>query len=357
MTFHLVLSRPTDLAAADLGAGQGLNPRHSMAALAEELDGIVHDGTGIRPSTMDRLLGRITRLRPLWWAMARSLRNQVRPGDVIYCSGEDVGVPVATLCGGLTGVHVTMMTHYVDRLKGHVALRLFRMRMKVSLFFTVSKPQADFLCRFLKLSSDRVIFVWDQTDTEFFSPGPQSTDKRRPLVMSVGLEQRDYSTLAAATHDLDVDVRISGYSADTSVLARALPAEMPENMIQKFYSWPDLQQLYRDADVVVVSLFPNKHAAGVQALMEGLACGRPVVIADSAGLVGYLDEPNTLRRVPVGDASAMRLAITELLANPDEATAMSSRALALARSRFLLSAYVTSISSALRSLNAKENCR
>lgn len=70
----------------------------------------------------------------------------------------------------------------------------------------------------------------EQTDTEFFIPGPVSGDKNRQTVVSVGLEKRDYRLLAAATADLDVDVKISGFSKDAKALSQAFPDTMPENM-------------------------------------------------------------------------------------------------------------------------------
>ena len=81
----------------------------------------------------------------------------------------------------------------------------------MDLFLACSQRQVDFLREHLGLPSDRVRLVWDHTDTRFFSPGPARRGPR-PVIASVGLEQRDYRTLAAATHDLDVDVRISGSS-------------------------------------------------------------------------------------------------------------------------------------------------
>ena len=38
---------------------------------------------------------------------------------------------------------------------------------------------------------------------------------------------------------------------------------MPENMSRKFYEWPDLVQLYRDADVIAVCLVDNRPLAKV----------------------------------------------------------------------------------------------
>lgn len=346
MAFHIVLNRPTDLVAARTGAAEGRNPRHSMAMLADRLDARVHDGSGLNPGPIDRWMARITRTRPLWWAVARNLRRAAAAGDVVFCTGEDVGVPVAAICGGR--LRVAVMAHHVDRAKAKIALRAVRAKRRVALFLTVARPQAEVLRRFLALSDARVRFVRDQTDTVFFSPGPAALDKPRSVLMSVGLEQRDYTTLARATEDLDVDVRISGFSADTRILDRAFPPIMPANMTRRFYSWPDLRQLYRDADIVVVSLFPNNYAAGVQALMEGLASGRPVVAVSTEGLQDYLGQPG-VRSVPPGDAAAMRAALVELLADPARRAHMAEAARAAAKGH-RAELYVEVIANALQEL-------
>jgi hypothetical protein len=90
----------------------------------------------------------------------------------------------------------------------------------------------------------------EQTDTQFFTPGSVSGEKKRQTVVSVGLEKRDCRLLATATADLDVDVKISGFSKDAKALSQAFPDTMPENMSRQFYESPDLVQLYRDADLI-----------------------------------------------------------------------------------------------------------
>lgn len=355
MAYHIVLNRPMDLAAVSQSAKKGLNPGNSMAELQRDLDATVHDGSDITPDWLDKSVGKLTRMSPLWWGIARKLRRDVRPGDAIFCTGEDVGLPVAALCGGAPNVHVTIMNHSIDSKKKQLALRLLRARTRVSVFFAVSQPQASFLRSYLNLSEDRVKFVWDQTDTEFFTPGPQSPEKYRPIVMSVGLERRDYSTLAKATADLGIDVRISGYSADTRVLSRAFPDILPDNMTRRFYSWPELLQLYRDADIVVVSLFPNTYAAGVQGFMEAMSCGRPVVVTVTEGLEGYLEESGNVRLIPPGDPTAMRTAITDLLAAPTESASPSiEQRFKLARKRHSCEQYVSTIAATLRSLTGEK---
>jgi len=348
--YHIVLNRPMDLNSITASAKDGLNPRNSMAELRDRLGAKVHDGSGLVPSTLDRLLARALRMSPLWWAIARKVQREVKPGDVIFCTGEDIGFPIAFLCGGRRNVHVTMMAHRVDNQKKRVALRLFGLKRRVSTFFTVSKPQEAFLKRFLNLGADRVSFIWDQTDTHFFRDGPSSPEKKRPLVMSVGLERRDYSTLAAATADLPLDVRISGYSADTRVLSNAFPDPLPTNMERRFYSWKELLQLYRDADVVVVSLFPNTYAAGVQGFMEAMSCGRPVIVTATAGLAGYLEPADTLELVQPGDAAGLRDAISRVLSNPEKSRQDAKRNLALAGERHTCERYVDAIAITMRRL-------
>ena len=351
MTYHIVLSRPTDLRTIRRQAEQGLNPRHSMAALADSLGATVHDGSGLEPSRFDRVIAALTRTKPLWWAIARKVRSEMAPNDAIFCTGEDIGIPVAALCGGRRGAHVAIMTHYIDRPKGLLAIHAFRLRYKVALFFTVAEQQAEFLRRVLKDKS-KVQFVWDQTDTQFFSPAATAAVNKRPVIMSVGLEQRDYGTLASATSDLDVDVRISGHSLDTRVITRAFPATLPANMTRRFYPWPELQQLYQLADIVVVSLFPNNYAAGVQAFMEALASGKPVVVSGTAGLTPYFSG-TTARVVPPGDAASMREAIVELLASPDIRATMGQEAVEVARHRFSLERYTADLSRALKGLRGR----
>nr|WP_246556938.1 glycosyltransferase [Bradyrhizobium liaoningense] len=123
-------------------------------------------------------------------------------------------------------------------------------------------------------------------------------------------------------------------------------------MTRRFYSWPDLLQLYRNADVVVVSLFPNSYAAGVQGLMEGLACGRPIVATETKGLEKYLKAPGKIVTVEPGNASGMRSAIIKLLEDHDERERLSERGAMLAAERHQLERYVNEIAASLRELAA-----
>lgn len=349
MTFHIVLDKKTDLDGIRTAAAAGERPGHAMGLLRDRLGAVVHapePDAKARPD--DRLRARLIGSRGTW-ALARRLAAETGPGDVIFCGGEHSGFPVAAVAGGRrNGPRVAMMVHNVDRVRAKMALKVFDLKRRASLIMSPSKPQIDYLAS-AGVPAEQLRFILDQTDIGFFSPGSQGS-KPRPLVVSVGLEQRDYRTLAAATETMDLDVRISGFSTDAAMLAETLPATMPANFHQAYYSWPDLARLYRDADVVVVAVRPNRYAAGVQALLEAMASGRPVIVTDSIGLSGYLDDTDAVTVVPQADPEAMRGAIAGLLADPLAAAQRGARAREIAQARYAAADHVGIIERALRAL-------
>lgn len=349
MAFHIAMPRrlgPQELSAVDVGGGR---PRMAIAMLARELGAQMHAPGNAPVSLADSLRARIAGPASLW-SMARDIARKVAPGDVVFAGSEAGGLQIGKACAGLAGKpKVCMFVHNLDRPRGRMALKLFGTRRNTERLMACSDLQTSFLRRYLGMDESQVEFVWDHTDDAFFCPGAASPSKKRPLIVSVGLEQRDYRTLAAATADMDVDVKISGFSEDAEVLRRSFPDVLPANMSRKFYEWQDLVQLYRDADVVVVSVHENKYAAGVQSLMEGMACGRPVVASATAGLRSYLDE-DVVTSFPPGDVAALRSAIERTLRDSAAAEARASKGLELARRRHGIDRFVNQIAGSLRAL-------
>jgi glycosyltransferase involved in cell wall biosynthesis len=190
----------------------------------------------------------------------------------------------------------------------------------------------------------------EQTDTTFFTPGPASLDKRRPVITSGGLEKRDYRTLAAATYDLDVDVKISAFSPNAAKTARAFPKVIPDNMSHGFYDWPELVQLYRDADIVVISLLNNNYSAGLTTLFEAMACRRPVVITKIQGLINDLAASGIVTGVNPEDPTGLRQAIVNLLNNPKEAEAQAQRGYELTLRQYNSEQYIKTLATKLMSI-------
>jgi len=351
---HVLLHAPLEVDARQKAVQAGLAPRQVMLDLAEELQAVLHTPEGVRTTPLDRVLGLLIG-GPAAWATARALAPQLSSHDCVFSDSEAVGFPLAAVLQVRRGrPRMTVFVHNVNRPRARLALLLLRLGRGVDVFLACSGPQASFLRRTSNARS-AVELVSDSMDLDFFTPGPARAEKPRPLIASVGLEQRDYRLLAAATADLDVDVRISAASADTRPTKRALPSELPANMTRRFYDWRELVQLYRDADVVVISLFENDYAAGVQALMEAQACRRPVVVSATTGLQGYLDEG--VVTVPPGDEAALRRAVTALLEDPVAAVELAERGHRVARTRYRDDEYVRAVAGATLAPAASEPAR
>lgn len=351
MGYHIVTGPRVDAAALGAEAAQGLRPRHAVAELAEALDARIHHAEGAQPSIGDRLCARVMG-RADAWALARQIAGRViGDGCVVYCTGEDVGIPLAAICARRKiKARIAVFAHNLDRPRSRIGLRLFGAARAVSLFVACARHQTEYLAASVGVPAKRLWLVWDSVDMQFFTPGPASAHKARPLVVATGLEQRDYRTLAAATADMDVDVRITGFSRDARARSRAFPPQLPWRWQQGFVEWRELVQLYRDADVVVVSTFPTTYAAGVQSLMEAMSCARPVIATATEGLREYVNDPGTVLAVPPGDGAAMRTAIAGLLADPGLAVQMARRGHDQAVARFDQAKLMTLLISRLRAL-------
>jgi glycosyltransferase involved in cell wall biosynthesis len=102
----------------------------------------------------------------------------------------------------------------------------------------------------------------------------------------------------------------------------------------RFLPPEEFRQQYADASVVVVCTNVTPNASGVTSLMEALSMGRPTIVSDNPALRDYFPPDDTVLVVPVGDAAALRKAITYVLENPDTAETMGQKARAFAEQRF-----------------------
>ena len=151
---------------------------------------------------------------------------------------------------------------------------------------------------------------------------------------------RDYGPLLEAAAGLDAPVRIA---ADEGLLP---PRPLPRNVETGRVSQREFVDLMRRASVVAVALAASSdRSAGQQTYLNAMAMGKPVVVTDALGVRDYIEPGRTGLVVPVGDANAMREAITWALdpAHRVEAEEMGRRARTEARERFSPEAYGASV--------------
>jgi glycosyltransferase involved in cell wall biosynthesis len=92
----------------------------------------------------------------------------------------------------------------------------------------------------------------------------------------------------------------------------------------------ELPARYAAAHVVVVPSLARE-TFGLAAL-EGLACGRPVIVSDRGGLPEVVGSAGLV--VPAGDVEALAAALAELLGDPARRLALGEQAAARARESF-----------------------
>lgn len=328
MKYHIALADSGNLEITALNAKAGKCPQHPMWDISQILGAEFHQPQGYKVLPIDKICAQIIG-RPEYWALARSLSSKLKEDDFIYCDGEHIGIPIATLCGASRArPKIAVLVHNLNRRKGHLALKLFNIASKVDLFVCNISSQAEFLRHYLRLPQSRVYRVPSPPgiDTSFFKPQPASYKKLRPVIGSGGMEQRDYHTLADATKDLDVDVKVCAFFACVDASRRNLPEVLPNNMSCRFYELPDLAQLYCDSDLVVVTLFKNNYEAGMTTIFEAMACRRPVIVTRSSeGTIGELIDKGIVTGVAPGDPIGLKQAIQKLLNNPQLAQTQAER--------------------------------
>lgn len=326
MNYHIILSIPFDLEGIHNQAEAGKRPRHAMWDLGQTLGATIHKPQPEMATLQDQISSKIFSSQPEQWALARKLARELTANDTVFCVGEDVGLPLAWLCkGNPNRPKLVVKVMAPERFRVRTMMSLFKLDQAIDLFLTNTQIKANTIQETLNIGPERVYVLPEQTDARFFSPAAAEA-KTRSLIASAGREQRDYKTLAEATQGMELDIEVCALSPNASKGTQvAFPDPIPANMTFHPHDWPEFRQMYRNADLVVVSLLDNHYSAGLTVLMEAMACCRPVIITRTPGLSEVLIDKGIVAGVAPGNADDMRQIITHYLNNPDEAKALAEK--------------------------------
>jgi glycosyltransferase involved in cell wall biosynthesis len=196
----------------------------------------------------------------------------------------------------------------------------------------------------------RAFVVHNAVDLEEFTPAPwpDAPPYRVGIVANFAPFKRheDFIRTAAlvAADGIDAEFWIVGDDTegkDRRRVLETLAASLGQQQRVKFLGHrKDVPDLIRQLHVVVLT---SQFEPFGRAVIEAMACGRPVVATRDGGVPEIIDEGETGFLAEVGDCAAMARAIATLLRDRGQWERLSRNAAAAARRRFSLDAHVARI--------------
>lgn len=328
----------------------GNRPRADYLELAKGFDAEIIDYVAARKiagrigKALERVGGANLVLAFACWRVRGSYQ-------AIVTDGEQVGLPLAALLKltpGARPVHM-MIVHVISERKKTVFLDWLAVQSAIDRFITYSRWQQRFIMERWKLGSDRVLWTPFMVDQEFFAAEritPSSS--LRPQICAVGLERRDYDTLLRAVKDVDVNVVVAAASPWAKGTDGIATKTIPGNVTVRKFTQYELRQLYADSCFMVMPLHTVSFQAGVTAILECLAMGKPVICSRVPGQTDVLIHDENGRYVSAGDPTSLKTEILRLLSRPEEAVRLGANGRRLIETQINLDVYVKRLTGFLR---------
>lgn len=165
------------------------------------------------------------------------------------------------------------------------------------------------------IPADRVALVPLQVDQQWYRPSPRPPE--RPTVGAAGVEFRDYPTLVEAAAGLPgvrflVNPQSPWSRKDPGITAEGLPANVELRQLEV----DGIRDFYDELTAVAVPLHENDTAAGLTAVLQGMAMGKPVICTRTSGRASVITDGVNGLLVDPGDVTGWRRAISAVTADP-----------------------------------------
>ena len=246
-----------------------------------------------------------------------------RNGTFYFANAENTALPLALLLKLRRRSTLALIGHRLTTPLKTRLIRGFDLLRHSGMVFCYSRTQERHVIERLGMPADRVRRIPFQVDEQFFAPAAEPAVGQG--VVSVGREMRDYPTLFAALEGTGVPVTVVASSPWSKRADQTAERPIPGNVtLRRNLSHRALRELYRQAAVVVIPLENVDFPAGITAVLEAQACGRPVVVSSSDGIADTVEEASAVM-VPCGDPAALRAAVLQLIEHPDEAQRVAER--------------------------------
>jgi glycosyltransferase involved in cell wall biosynthesis len=263
-------------------------------------------------ATIPGLRGRLVRALPYRLAQLLEVLLRGRDYDAVFTWSDAPAIAVAALMRmwPRRPAHVALL-YWPSKPKKAIAWGF--VQRGVDRFILWPPLQRRFLQERLGVAPGRFVDVRPPVDTRFWRP----IEAPQERICAVGQEMRDYGTLVAALAPLSIPCHIAvGASVFATTSERwwqdSLTGGLPAHITVGPKPYSELRDLYASSRFMVVPLLPSDMDNGITAILEAFAMGRAVIVTESPGQVGVLEEGVNCLRVPPHDPLALREAIVRL---------------------------------------------
>lgn len=356
MSRYVVQGRDFDFAEMSRLAEQDQSPKHILNDVCAQVGAdVVSPSSCPAPSAAWRVLFRLASVAYSnvgVWTIAHHVAQRVSDKDVVYVTGEDLGVTISVLTM-LRRKRPALVVPVIWPERTRATRLLLAFKKRISSFVVVTEDKARQVRALGGDTCPPVVVLPSVVDLTFFSAASTTVTRPEPLVVSAGLVDRDYVTLAAAVNGLPIRVEVCAMSSMPSPDAgSAAPSVLPDNMAMGHHDLRQLRDLYRSASLVVVPLVGDNRGSGLTVVWEAMACGAPVLATRGAGDLAEYAERGLIVGLDPEDADGMRAAIVDALAHPGRMKAMAERARAFVEEHFNDERYVKILSQSLEDAEA-----
>jgi glycosyltransferase involved in cell wall biosynthesis len=304
---------------------------------------------GLQPDMIDtqtvqhssnRAITATKKLLGLPWSVALSALFKARHYDVIIATGEDVGLRLAFLFN-IFGKRAPLIVtcHNIATRRPSFFLGKLNAGSSIKMFQCLSDTQANMLAQRFGITQEKIQLLYWHIDHNFFHPMPDIQLQNQ--ICSAGMASRDYATLLAATHDLDIEVKIAAdspwFKQELNIPQDDLSARVEA---RSYGTYQALRQLYAESLFVVVPLLDVPFSAGYTVILEAMAMGKATIVSRIKQQDNFIiDGWNGLYVTP-GNVSELHDRVQFLLQHPDEAKRLGANARKTIEDRFTLEHYM-----------------
>jgi len=302
---------------------EGREPRLDVFRLAETLGADVIDFNDVERSSnpVVRLTARTAGKSAAVATLGFLARKRY---DAYFTTGEDIGLPLATLLKvSRARPSHTMIAHTLFPAKKTAFFRFGHVGSHIDRLLVYSTSEERFATQKLGLPGDTVQRIAYHADDQFFRPDSRPVEP--DLVCAAGQLLRDYDCLVNAVRGVNVRVQIAAGSPwiDTRLNPTS---ELPPNVTWGKLNRYDLRELYARSAFCVVPIRQNHYQTGIATILEMMSMGKCIVASKTHGQTDTIVDGETGVYVPPGDPRALRAAIERLLERPEEARRMGEAA-------------------------------